>query len=143
MINFTCPKCSEPLEAPESMLGSILDCPQCKTRLLVPGGPGMIAHIAPDPDTPKLNSKPLPPHENSVFGIILIVIGTILLLLSLLQADDYGYMSGLSAKEAEKAAGTMARFGIFMIISGWLGMMLKQCAGYLKNLHRLLQNKKS
>ena len=36
MIKFTCPKCSEPLEAPESLTGQPLQCPQCRRISYVP-----------------------------------------------------------------------------------------------------------
>lgn len=36
-IKFSCPHCSQHLEAPDSMLGSVLDCPTCGQSISVPG----------------------------------------------------------------------------------------------------------
>ncbi len=36
MINFKCPKCSEKMDAPESMQGQFLDCPNCHCAAQVP-----------------------------------------------------------------------------------------------------------
>ena len=36
MINFTCPKCGEKLQAPQSLQGMSIDCPSCRFAALVP-----------------------------------------------------------------------------------------------------------
>ena len=36
MIKFTCSKCNEALEAPESMKGELLQCPNCRFPERVP-----------------------------------------------------------------------------------------------------------
>lgn len=36
MINFTCHKCSEKMEAPESLIGQYLKCPKCGISDIVP-----------------------------------------------------------------------------------------------------------
>jgi len=56
MIKFTCINCTEPLEAPDSLINTLIDCPQCQTRL----------HVPPHSDPPAPTSrepkerKPLP-----------------------------------------------------------------------------------
>lgn len=35
-VKFYCPKCKQPLEAPEDMLGQTVDCPSCNTRIQIP-----------------------------------------------------------------------------------------------------------
>ena len=34
-IKFKCPRCSQPLEAPEDMLGQLIDCPSCNQAIEV------------------------------------------------------------------------------------------------------------
>ena len=36
MIHFTCPKCGEKMEAPQTLQGKFLDCPGCRFAALVP-----------------------------------------------------------------------------------------------------------
>lgn len=36
MIRFQCPKCSEKMDAPQSMQGEFLDCPSCHNTVQVP-----------------------------------------------------------------------------------------------------------
>jgi DNA-directed RNA polymerase subunit RPC12/RpoP len=36
MINYSCPKCQEKLEAPEERAGQIHPCPRCKFQVQVP-----------------------------------------------------------------------------------------------------------
>src|SRR5437868_6045186 len=36
MINYACPKCREPLQAPEDRLGTVQPCPNCKFQVQVP-----------------------------------------------------------------------------------------------------------
>ena len=39
-IHFTCPQCSQPIDAPEELAGQTIDCPDCKSPLTVPA-PGV------------------------------------------------------------------------------------------------------
>ena len=32
MINLTCWKCAEPMEAPDSLIGQVLECPKCNSK---------------------------------------------------------------------------------------------------------------
>jgi Domain of unknown function (DUF4190) len=38
-LKFNCPKCKQSLEAPESILGTIIDCPSCHNSISVPKPP--------------------------------------------------------------------------------------------------------
>ena len=35
-IKFNCPHCKQSLEAPEDLLGQVLDCPSCNKKIQVP-----------------------------------------------------------------------------------------------------------
>ena len=52
MIKFTCINCTEPMEAPDSLTGQLIDCPQCQTRLHVPpfSSPGVPQSKILDPE---------------------------------------------------------------------------------------------
>jgi hypothetical protein len=60
MINFACSNCAEPLEAPESLAGRLLNCPKCQTPHIVPRpaepapSPAVTAHDAPDTGWPSM-----------------------------------------------------------------------------------------
>jgi DNA-directed RNA polymerase subunit RPC12/RpoP len=38
-IEFECPACNQPLEAPEEMAGDVIECPACGQALELPGEP--------------------------------------------------------------------------------------------------------
>ena len=35
-MKFECPKCSQPLEAPEEMAGEVIECPSCGEQITIP-----------------------------------------------------------------------------------------------------------
>lgn len=37
-LRFNCPQCQQSLEAPEEMLGTIIDCPSCGSQIKIPQG---------------------------------------------------------------------------------------------------------
>jgi hypothetical protein len=36
MINYSCPKCNEPMQAADDKLGSVTACPRCQAQVQVP-----------------------------------------------------------------------------------------------------------
>ena len=45
MIKFSCPECKEPLEAPDELVGKILDCPKCNCHAQIPWPPGVDVEV--------------------------------------------------------------------------------------------------
>ena len=77
MINFACTACSEPLEAPESLAGRLLNCPKCQTPHIVPRpaeptpSPAVTAHDAPDTGWPSMTWA-------AVLGTLMVIGGVVL-----------------------------------------------------------------
>jgi len=46
-MKFTCPACTQPLEADSSMEGMTINCPSCETKLQIPMSASPLGH---DPD---------------------------------------------------------------------------------------------
>jgi len=55
-MKFECPKCSQPLEAPEEMAGGVIACPACEGEIAVPEKEKEAEPTAsPFPNLPNLN----------------------------------------------------------------------------------------
>ena len=62
-ITFKCIHCNQPLEAPEELLGEILDCPACNGRVVVGNQQSIgrrLPHIAPKVQRPAPRPQPQP-----------------------------------------------------------------------------------
>lgn len=42
-IEFSCPRCSQSLEAPSDMAGETIECPVCEQAIAIPVPAGMVA----------------------------------------------------------------------------------------------------
>ena len=63
-IKFTCLKCKQSLEAPEDMMGQLIDCPSCGQTLEVPKRNPTLNRPSPRPQTH-------PPHSSPRFPIVI------------------------------------------------------------------------
>ena len=94
MINFKCKSCSTPMEAPESLIGKQLDCPNCKQPAFVPYVPTMNSRSK--PFSRKANhSNIVSPLEifAYIFATLLLLGGTFAFFGGLIH--DEGYIAGL------------------------------------------------
>lgn len=57
-LKFNCPRCKQPLEAPEEYFGQIIECPSCKASIQVP-------MPKPPPVLPPKKYIPPPPHNTA------------------------------------------------------------------------------
>lgn len=60
-IDFACPLCQQPLEAPEEMAGQTIECPACSQPIAIPAAelPVPAANDIPQPLAPTLPSEML------------------------------------------------------------------------------------
>ena len=56
-MKFNCKYCGQPLEAPNDMLGEIIDCPKCQRSILIPESTTII-HLPSPPPLSKTKSCP-------------------------------------------------------------------------------------
>ena len=52
-IEFSCPKCNLVLAAPEDMAGQLVECPECKNQMAVPGAAVEVPAAADGPACPE------------------------------------------------------------------------------------------
>ena len=57
-MKFMCPKCKQSLEAPEEMMGQLIDCPSCGQPIEVPLRSPTLNHPRPKPQMQPLKSSP-------------------------------------------------------------------------------------
>lgn len=103
MIHFNCAQCRQSLEAPDTMAGSPVDCPQCGAPLLVPLQPAVVSR----PATLRLrptdkNPPPAKKQRSSVAktGFIVYFIGLVVFCIAMAGAflgqDRAGLAGGIS-----------------------------------------------
>jgi hypothetical protein len=110
MIQFTCKNCNESLEAPDSLAGNMLICPQCKISQWVPGQPAKINEIAPvQIASPPREDKPHQHRSEAALWVSLWSIGS--LIFSLIGSGEGG------------ALGFALVFGCLML----LGIFISSC----------------
>ena len=56
-MKFTCPKCKQSLEAPEEMLGQLIDCPSCGQTIEVPRRSPTLNYPRPKPQAQPIRSS--------------------------------------------------------------------------------------
>ena len=56
-FKFKCPHCQQSLEAPDEMLGTVIDCPSCKGRIQLPIPQPQSRPKAPPPSAPVPQKK--------------------------------------------------------------------------------------
>ena len=104
-VKFNCPHCSQSLEAPEEMLGQLIDCPSCQKPIEVP-----FPRMAPKPSTiqrapetappPLRPPKPQEPRQSSPAATpprgkspLLILAGIVAILMAIAGALFFGFRS--------------------------------------------------
>ena len=70
-VKFACPHCGQHLEAPEEVLGTVVECPSCNKQIQVPR-PAPIASPPPLSPTPPNRRRHLVPIIATVVGVLLI-----------------------------------------------------------------------
>jgi hypothetical protein len=79
-IHFECPKCKQPIDAPEELVAQLIECPTCKETIEVPvcsqpKPKAVPASPAPTPPTPP--KFELPPIEDSGVATALTIIAVL------------------------------------------------------------------
>ena len=67
-IHFECPKCTQPLDAPEELARQLIDCPTCKETIEVPIRSRPINTTAPPPPPIPPVSQPPSPQQRPAVG---------------------------------------------------------------------------
>jgi len=125
MIQFTCKNCNEPLEAPESLAGNMLVCPQCKISQWVPGQPAKTDAIAPvQIASPPREDKPYQHKSDSTLWVVLYSVGGLFFSFACGGvSDESGGSFGLSFA---LAYGCLMLLGIFISLGCLMAWSAKQ-----------------